>query len=445
MDLLLLDTARWYREDAQNIPEAKRDSVLAARTAGVRQVRLITIMDEQGIQHYRSQGSSPGHLDVSDRAYFIAQRDKADVGLFTSEPMVARSTGRSAVHLSRRMEDEHGQFAGIVAAILDLDDLQAFYSAINLGVGTSTYLLRDDGTLLLRNPPAVGRVGEKFPVLAAASSGPVVASTSMGHFTNPFDGLPAFVAVADVRDTPLRVAVVRDRQTALESWRAQSISIAVRTLVLTLLGALTILAVLRQLRLIETAQVDKERLEAQLRQSQKMEAVGTLAGGIAHDFNNILGAILGYGELAHQHAAAGSVLRRYLDNVLHAAGRAKLLVDRILGFSRSGDGRARTGERAVRGGGNARASRGCSARGNSPGEEAGSGDCRRCRRCHPAAPGCDEPVHELHPGYGARRRHTPCDAGAYQADGDTDNFTRNAGATRVCETGGGGYRHGYPC
>jgi nitrogen-specific signal transduction histidine kinase/CheY-like chemotaxis protein len=86
------------------------------------------------------------------------------------------------------------------------------------------------------------------------------------------------------------------------------------------------------------AQSDKEHLEAQLRQSQKMEAIGTLAGGIAHDFNNILGAILGYGELAQEHSVRDSALRRYVDNVMHAAGRAKVLVDRILGFSRSGLG-----------------------------------------------------------------------------------------------------------
>ena len=86
------------------------------------------------------------------------------------------------------------------------------------------------------------------------------------------------------------------------------------------------------------AQSDREQLEAQLRQSQKMEAMGTLAGGIAHDFNNILGAILGYGELAQQESAPESALRRYIDNVMHAAERAKALVDRILGFSRSGLG-----------------------------------------------------------------------------------------------------------
>jgi len=85
-------------------------------------------------------------------------------------------------------------------------------------------------------------------------------------------------------------------------------------------------------------EAEKERLEGQLRQSQKMEAMGTLAGGIAHDFNNILGAILGYGELAQQAVAESTEVRRYIDNVMQAGGRAKSLVDRILAFSRSGLG-----------------------------------------------------------------------------------------------------------
>jgi PAS domain S-box-containing protein len=85
-------------------------------------------------------------------------------------------------------------------------------------------------------------------------------------------------------------------------------------------------------------EAEKERLESQLRQSQKMEAIGMFAGGIAHDFNNILGAILGYGELAKKATPEGSVERRYINNVMQAGGRGKSLVERILAFSRSGVG-----------------------------------------------------------------------------------------------------------
>jgi PAS domain S-box-containing protein len=85
-------------------------------------------------------------------------------------------------------------------------------------------------------------------------------------------------------------------------------------------------------------QEERRRLEASLLQASKLEAMGTLAGGIAHDFNNILGAILGYGELAQTEAAPGSALRRYVDSVMSAGQRAKSLVARILAFSRSGLG-----------------------------------------------------------------------------------------------------------
>ena len=80
------------------------------------------------------------------------------------------------------------------------------------------------------------------------------------------------------------------------------------------------------------------RLERQLRQGQRLEAMGTLAGGIAHDFNNILGAILGYGEMALRDAPPGSRLRRDVDSIITAGERGRALVDRILAFSRSGVG-----------------------------------------------------------------------------------------------------------
>jgi PAS domain S-box-containing protein len=461
IDLLLSDTARWYQTDSKKIAPERLDEVLANRSAGVRQIRLITITDAQGIQRHRSRGSSPPNLDVSDRSYFIAQRDRKVVGLFMSEPVITRSDGRPGIILSRRLEDETGAFAGVVAAIVNLEDLAQFYAAVTLGNGSAVQLLRDDGQLLMSDPPNAAAMEQKFPQLA-------VPRAQAGRLTNPIDGQRDFIAVERVRDTPLVLAVTREEQVALHSWRDEAARLAVRSIVVALLGLIGIGLLWRQLRRIEAgesalraseeryalamaganeghwdwdlttdrlflsskmtmlegrgpdhattthaewvtqieihpedqarleatirdhlegrtasfeceyrvrndgawrwllargrclrhgdgrpyrmvgsaidvttqkqAQSERELLEAQLRQSQKMEAMGTLAGGIAHDFNNILGAILGYGELAQQQSAPDTPLRRYLDNVMHAAERAKALVDRILGFSRSGLG-----------------------------------------------------------------------------------------------------------
>jgi PAS domain S-box-containing protein len=88
---------------------------------------------------------------------------------------------------------------------------------------------------------------------------------------------------------------------------------------------------------------EKERLnaEAQLRQAQKMEAIGTLAGGIAHDFNNILSAILGYSELALDDALHGQTSANYIREILKAGGRARDLVYQILMFSRQTESEAK--------------------------------------------------------------------------------------------------------
>jgi signal transduction histidine kinase/CheY-like chemotaxis protein len=83
------------------------------------------------------------------------------------------------------------------------------------------------------------------------------------------------------------------------------------------------------------AEAEKATLDSRLQQTRKLEALGTLASGIAHDFNNILGAILGFGEMAQKGAEPGSALRRHVDRVMQSGERARLLVRRILDFSRS--------------------------------------------------------------------------------------------------------------
>ena len=465
ISLLLNDTASWYLLDAPEIGPGQRVSALRARTPSVRGVRKVAIVDANGVERYSSAPSSPPALDVSDRSYFIAHRDGTANGLYLSEPLISRTTDREAIVVSRRLEQPIGTFAGVVSAVVDLEELKQFYAGVDLGPGAAVQLLRGDGTLLVRNPPVPRAIGQRFAPLVASAA--VADTAAAARIANPLDNERDFIAAVRVREAPLVVAVTRNETVALQSWREEALRLTAGTLGVVLLGGFGIAALVGQLRRVEAseralrqseeryalaleganeghwvweivpdrlylspklrllhglsadttvdsraewrahvplhpedaprlqaaveahlagqtqqyeleyrvrhpdgnwhwllargrclrsergeperfvgsvidisenkhAQAQRERLELQLRQSQKMEAIGTLAGGIAHDFNNILGAIVGYGELAQQRAPEGSALRRYLDSVMHAAERARTLVDRILGFSRSG-------------------------------------------------------------------------------------------------------------
>src|SRR5438270_399305 len=79
---------------------------------------------------------------------------------------------------------------------------------------------------------------------------------------------------------------------------------------------------------------ERKRLEEQLRQAQKMEAVGRLAGGVAHDFNNVLTAIFGYADLLNEELPDGHQARLDLDEIRKAAQRASALTRQLLAFSR---------------------------------------------------------------------------------------------------------------
>jgi PAS domain S-box-containing protein len=99
-------------------------------------------------------------------------------------------------------------------------------------------------------------------------------------------------------------------------------------------GSDEVVATVRDITGRKSAEAHRERLEQQLRQSQKMEAIGTLAGGIAHDFNNILTAILGYAELLRAQVQGQTAVEERLAEITKAGARAKDLVSQILTFSR---------------------------------------------------------------------------------------------------------------
>ncbi|MBN1799403.1 MAG: PAS domain S-box protein [Spirochaetales bacterium] len=99
-------------------------------------------------------------------------------------------------------------------------------------------------------------------------------------------------------------------------------------------GRSALLCFMNDITYKKQAEQEKIRIEKQLQQAQKLDALGTLAGGIAHDFNNILSAIIGFTELSKEDLPDDSPIVQYLQHVLQAGERAKDLVKQILAFSR---------------------------------------------------------------------------------------------------------------
>lgn len=264
-------------------------------------------------------------VHLADRPYFQAHARDPRLGLHVGRPLVSRSVNRWFVSMSRRFDDRHGAFAGIVVAAVEPEYFGRFYGTLRVSDRDSIALFLDDGTLIARNPHDDAVIGKSF-IASPLFPGLSPARAGTYEMASPLDQVRRVVSYRRLADLPLVVTVGLDRDALLAPWRMRALWTFAATAAIVLLACILSVVVARHAR-----QRAEER--QRLAEAEKLEALGHMAGGIAHDFGNVLSTVV-FSLQGARRITKEDELQGALDRALRAANRGTHLASQLLGFAR---------------------------------------------------------------------------------------------------------------
>ena len=319
-------TARMVQEiDVVLADQAAAPDRLRADVTRFPFVHSMELFDHNG--HMLASTSATAHTDVDyhERLFFTTLQHAAAGTLYIGKP--AGQDYRTFA-LGRAIRWRDGAFAGVVLARVAFEYLTDFYSTIS--VDSSIRLLRTDGVVLAQYPRSASTTGDDEAVssaLAAKMRGSELVQQDPQSSENA-----QLRVLRRVQGYPLIVELTQPMSNVLSPWRHQEVSSGARTLTLAALAGALLVVLRSVLRRRDRLEEERRRLERGLRDSQKAEAVGFLAASMAHDFNNVLGAIVGYAEVARTQVDPDARVTTTIDGLLAASERARQLVRRVLTF-----------------------------------------------------------------------------------------------------------------
>jgi signal transduction histidine kinase len=306
---------------------------------GLDDASAIVLIDAEGrVRLTTAPSGADSQLSGVDRNCFRALRDGALVNCVT-EPFVETASHQILFSLARRLETD-GRFTGVVQVAISVDYLHDIWGAALPNPTDIVILARADGAVIARFPTARDQkpsldAGE--PLMAAIKHN----DAGIIRGRSPGDDVDRIVVYKKLAKYPVFIAIGLDKNAALGEWyHSLSVYGAVALAAMIALVMVAGIALRRAQRerdaiALWLAEVkEREAMQAQLLQSQKMEALGTLAGGIAHDLNNALVPIIGLSNVLSKRAPEGSREHTALALIEEGGQRARDLVQRILMFAR---------------------------------------------------------------------------------------------------------------
>lgn len=238
------------------LSDAVKRTALETIAHGTDYIGSIVQLDAEG-RPVASSLPLPEGTNFADRAYFTAQRDDPNLGVYVSRPFVSRLRSDRIIALSRRLSHADGSFAGVVVIAVRLTFIEAFLSNIDMGRHGAILLLSSDGTILARQPATTGLGGigtdlsrtEVFRRIREMGSGSFVARGAI-------DGVERLYTFAPVPDQPLIVNVAPAIGDIFAAWWGRAVVSAVLTLATCALVVLLTVLLRRELR--HRAEIEQE-------------------------------------------------------------------------------------------------------------------------------------------------------------------------------------------
>ena len=319
--------------DSMRMEESELNQRLKEMRAAIADIESIWLFDAGG----RPIVSSllipvPSDLDASNSEFFAAQRD-AHAPLFIGKVFAPQVTARNVFPVSERRIDDTGNFSGIIEVSIQPSAFESFFAGIAAGTTASLALIREDGSILARYPIPTN-VGIKLDSTSGFAT-MIARSQEGGRYTavSRVDGIERRFALRKLTGFPVYIAATLATEDIRRGWLLRMAGHLVFGLPATVLLIVLVLVAMRRTEAFYAEAESRQALEANLRQSQKMDAVGQLTGGIAHDFNNLLTIIIGNLQMALKRERDAKI-QGMLSNALSGAERAAALTKRLLSFSR---------------------------------------------------------------------------------------------------------------
>jgi two-component system sensor kinase len=186
-------------------------------------------------------------VSLADRDYFKVHRARPTGFLYLSEPAGGRVTGGRVQAFSRRIDDNRGEFAGVVVGTVDPAYIEKFLGAINLGADGRVYLFRDDGVLLLTHPLTLGDIGHTFSDHPIFKHALAEASSGVRRGAGLLSGETRLTAYQHLKEYPLVVAVSSSEDSILSEWRGDAWRIGGGAAGTALVMVITLFYLLRQM------------------------------------------------------------------------------------------------------------------------------------------------------------------------------------------------------